>query len=123
MPARFRNRTEAGQVLATKLSRYAGMPGAIVLALPRGGVPVGYEVAVALGLPLDVLVVRKLGVPGHEELAMGAIAGSFTVVNGEVVDALKIPAIAPMASSSWPGTPSFRTTSTSSGRPRATATS
>jgi putative phosphoribosyl transferase len=91
MPARFRNRTEAGQVLATRLSRYAGMPGAIVLALPRGGVPVGYEVAVALGLPLDVLVVRKLGVPGHEELAMGAIAGGATVLNDEVVDALGIP--------------------------------
>jgi predicted phosphoribosyltransferase len=91
VPARFRDRTEAGRVLATRLSHYAGMPGAIVLALPRGGVPVGYEVAVALGLPLDVLVVRKLGVPGHEELAMGAIAGGATVVNGEVVDALGIP--------------------------------
>jgi predicted phosphoribosyltransferase len=91
MSARFRNRAEAGQVLATRLSRYAGMPGAIVLALPRGGVPVGYEVAVALGLPLDVLVVRKLGVPGHEELAMGAIAGGATVLNDEVVEALGIP--------------------------------
>jgi len=70
----FRDRTEAGQRLAEKLTRFAGRPDVIVLALPRGGVPVAFEIAKALGLPLDVFVVRKLGLPGHEELAMGAIA-------------------------------------------------
>ena len=82
----FRDRTEAGRRLAEKLTTYANRVGVIVLALPRGGVPVGYEVAHALGLPLDVLIVRKLGMPGHEELAMGAIAsGDVRVLNDEVV--------------------------------------
>ena len=83
---RFRDRAHAGGVLATALARYAHRPDVIVLALPRGGVPVGYEVARALGVPLDVFVVRKLGVPGHEELAMGAIAsGSVRLLNEDVV--------------------------------------
>jgi hypothetical protein len=71
----FRDRGEAGRVLAEELRAYAGRDDVIVLALPRGGVPVGFEVARALHAPLDVFVVRKLGVPGHEELAMGAIGG------------------------------------------------
>lgn len=74
MPTRFRNRREAGRTLAGELDAYAGRRDVIVLALPRGGVPVGYEVAMALGVPLDVFVVRKIGVPQHEELAMGALA-------------------------------------------------
>jgi predicted phosphoribosyltransferase len=87
----FRDRVEAGDVLATRLGHYAGRPGVLVLALPRGGVPVGARVAGALGAPLDVFVVRKLGVPGHEELAMGAIAsGGVQVRNEEVVDKLRI---------------------------------
>src|SRR5512135_1526004 len=92
MPTAFRDRTEAGQLLAEKLSAYAGRPDVLVLALPRGGVPVAYEVARALGVPLDVFLVRKLGVPGHEELAMGAIAsGGVCVLNDDVVQALNIP--------------------------------
>ena len=92
MKRRFRNRTEAGQFLATKLAAYAGRPEVLVLALPRGGVPVGFEVARALDAPLDVFLVRKLGVPGHEELAMGAIAsGGVRVLNQEVVEMLHIP--------------------------------
>lgn len=88
----FQNRIEAGQLLARRLSRYANRPDVLVLALPRGGVPVGYAVARALNLPLDVFVVRKLGVPGHEELAMGAIAsGGTRVLNKEVVVGLGIP--------------------------------
>jgi putative phosphoribosyl transferase len=91
-PIPFRDRAEAGRRLARKLAAYAGKPDVIVLALPRGGVPVGYEVARALGASLDVFVVRKLGVPGHEELAMGAIAsGNVRVLNDEVVRALRIP--------------------------------
>jgi predicted phosphoribosyltransferase len=91
-PIPFRDRAEAGRRLARKLAAYAGKPDVIVLALPRGGVPVGYEVARALGAPLDVFVVRKLGVPGHEELAMGAIAsGNVRVLNDDVVRALRIP--------------------------------
>ena len=87
----FRDRSEAGRVLATLLEEYRGRADAIVLALPRGGVPVGYEVARELGIPLDVLIVRKLGVPGHEELAMGAIAsGGVRVVNDDVVRHLGI---------------------------------
>ena len=74
MMMRFRDRMEAGQMLAERLAKYANRTDVLVLALPRGGVPVGYEVAQALNAPLDVFVVRKLGVPGHEELAMGAIA-------------------------------------------------
>ena len=72
--ARFRDREEAGQLLAKKLTNYAKDPNVLVLALPRGGVVVGFEVAEALNAPLEILVVRKLGVPGEEELAMGAIA-------------------------------------------------
>jgi putative phosphoribosyl transferase len=88
----FRNRTEAGQLLARKLRRYADRPNIIVLALPRGGVPVANEVAKSLHAPLDVFLVRKLGVPGQEELAMGAIAtGDVRVLNEDVVRALKIP--------------------------------
>ncbi len=88
----FHDRSEAGQFLAEKLQAYAGRPDVLVLALPRGGVPVGYEVAHALHAPLDVYLVRKLGVPGHEELAMGAIAsGGVRVLNWDVVGALGIP--------------------------------
>ena len=88
---RFRDRAEAGRLLAEQLRRYAGRDDVIVLALPRGGVPVGYEVAKALGAPLEVFVVRKLGVPGHQELAMGAIAtGGVLVLNEELVRALGI---------------------------------
>jgi predicted phosphoribosyltransferase len=89
---RFRNRRDAGRVLAGKLSHHRDQPGILVLALPRGGVPVAYEVARALHAPLDVFLVRKLGVPGHEELAMGALAtGHVRVLNQEVVDGLHIP--------------------------------
>jgi predicted phosphoribosyltransferase len=89
---RFRDRFEAGRRLATALEHYAGRPNLLVLALPRGGVPVGYEVASALPAPLDVMLVRKLGVPGHEELAMGAIAsGGVRVISDDVVAALGIP--------------------------------
>src|SRR5436305_9157724 len=89
----FQDRRDAGRQLAAVLSEYAGRTDVIVLALPRGGVPVGYEVAKALGAPLDVFLVRKVGVPGHEELAMGAIAsGGVRVVNDEVVRELGIPA-------------------------------
>jgi putative phosphoribosyl transferase len=80
---RFRDRAEAGQLLAERLRRYAGRDDVVVLALPRGGVPVAYEVAKALGAPLHVFVVRKLGVPGHEELAMGAIASGGLLVLDE----------------------------------------
>jgi predicted phosphoribosyltransferase len=86
MPLPFRHRAEAGRRLAEKLDRYAGRPDVLVLALPRGGVPVAYEVAMALNAPLDVYLVRKLGVPGHEELAMGAIAtGGVRVLVPEVM--------------------------------------
>jgi putative phosphoribosyl transferase len=89
---RFRDRFEAGRLLASRLLKYAGRPDVLVLALPRGGVPVAYEVARALHAPLDVFLVRKLGVPGHEELAMGAIAsGGVRVLNEEVVRVLQIP--------------------------------
>jgi predicted phosphoribosyltransferase len=89
---RFRNRNEAGRFLAEQLSAYANRPDTLVLALPRGGVPVAYEVAKALGAPLDVFQVRKLGLPGHEEFAMGAIAtGGVRVRNPEVVEYLRIP--------------------------------
>jgi predicted phosphoribosyltransferase len=87
----FADRREAGRLLATRLRDYRG-PDTIVLALPRGGIPVGYEVARAVGVPLDVFVVRKLGVPGHEELAMGAIAsGDVVVLNPELIDQLGLP--------------------------------
>jgi putative phosphoribosyl transferase len=82
----FRDRSQAGQLLATRLSKYANRKDVLVLALPRGGVPVGFEVAKALNAPLDIIVVRKLGVPGHEELAMGAIApGGLRVLDPGVV--------------------------------------
>lgn len=88
----FRDRAEAGDLLAARLSGLADRDDVIVLALPRGGVPVGYEVANALRVAFDVFVVRKLGVPGHEELAMGAIAsGGVRLVNHDVVDPLGIP--------------------------------
>jgi predicted phosphoribosyltransferase len=88
----FQDRADAGRQLAAKLSRYAGRSDVLVLALPRGGVPVAYEVAQALHAPLDVFLVRKLGLPGHEELAMGAIAtGGVRVLNDEVVRALRVP--------------------------------
>ena len=88
----FADRTAAGQQLAERLTRYGGRSDVLVLALPRGGVPVGFEVAQALHAPLDVFLVRKLGVPGHRELAMGAIATSgIRVINLEVVEALDIP--------------------------------
>ena len=92
MSARFQNREEAGRILAAKLMVYANRPETIVLALPRGGVPIGYEISRALNLPLDVMIVRKLGVPGHEELAMGAIAsGGVRVLNRSVIESLRIP--------------------------------
>src|SRR5215470_7696484 len=91
-PRLFRNRREAGLLLATKLTPYANRPDVVVLALPRGGVPVAYEVARALDAPLDVFVVRKLGVPGHEELAMGALATGGVRVLNDVVPRLGIPA-------------------------------
>lgn len=88
----FRNRLDAGELLANRLAAYAGRPEVIVLALPRGGVPVGYAVAKAMRAPLDVMVVRKLGVPGHAEFAMGAIAsGGEYVLNRELVQSLGVP--------------------------------
>jgi putative phosphoribosyl transferase len=87
----FQNRREAGVRLAQKLAAYAGNSGVLVLGLPRGGVPVAFEVAQALAAPLDVFVVRKLGVPGHRELAMGAIAsGGVRVLNQDVLGVLNI---------------------------------
>src|SRR5687767_6565590 len=88
----FRDRRDAGRQLAERLLAYAKRPDVLVLALPRGGVPVAYEVAEALDVPLDIFLVRKLGVPGHEEFAMGAIAsGGVRVLNEEVVRSLRIP--------------------------------
>lgn len=89
---RFTNRIEAGRLLAKKLQTYADRQDVIVLALPRGGVPVAYEVARALNATLDTFLVRKLGVPGHEELAMGAIAsGGVRELNEQVLFYLNIP--------------------------------
>jgi putative phosphoribosyl transferase len=89
METTFPNRAEAGRLLAEKLEKYAGRDDVIVLGLPRGGVPVAYEVSQRLGVPLDVFIVRKLGVPGFEELALGAIAsGGVRVLNNNVVAAL-----------------------------------
>jgi predicted phosphoribosyltransferase len=89
----FRDRVEAGALLADSLAGYRDRDDVVVLALPRGGVPVAAEIARALHVPFDVFVVRKLGVPGHEELAMGAIAsGGVRLVNDEVVEPLGIPA-------------------------------
>ena len=90
---RFRDRAAAGQQLAQALDEYTGRHDVVILALPRGGVPVGYEIARRLRVPLDVLLVRKLGVPWHPELAMGAVAsGGVQVLNDEVVRAYSIPA-------------------------------
>jgi putative phosphoribosyl transferase len=87
----FRDRRDAGRALARRLSFYAGRADVTVLALPRGGVPVASEIARALDLPLDVFLVRKLGVPGHEELAMGAIAsGGARIVDSEVMRAYRV---------------------------------
>jgi putative phosphoribosyl transferase len=92
MRTTFRDRTEAGQLLARELRHYVTRNDLLVLGLPRGGVPVAYEVATALHAPLDVFVVRKLGVPGHRELAMGAIAtGGVRVLNAEVLRYLDLP--------------------------------
>lgn len=89
---RFRDRTDAGRRLAQRLLAYANLPDVLVLGLPRGGVPVAFEVAQALNAPLDAFLVRKLGVPGHEELAMGAVAmGGIRVLNRDVVGELGIP--------------------------------
>src|SRR5881275_2739710 len=89
MEGAFPNRAEAGRLLGLKLSKYAGRDDVIVLGLPRGGVPVAYEVAQALRVPLDVFIVRKLGVPGFEELAVGAIAsGGVRVLNEDVMRAI-----------------------------------
>jgi predicted phosphoribosyltransferase len=91
MATTFRDRSHAGQLLAGFLREYAGDRDALVLALPRGGVPVAYEVSQFLGIALDIFVVRKLGVPGHEELAMGAIAsGGMRVLNEDVIHHLGI---------------------------------
>lgn len=88
----FHDRYVAGQVLANRLAHYRHRPDVLVLALPRGGVPVAFEVARALDAPLDVFLVRKLGVPGHEELAMGAVAsGGVRALNRDVVEPLGIP--------------------------------
>ncbi len=91
MLQRFRNRTMAGKLLAAKLTEYANRPDVLVLGLPRGGVPVAFEVAEALDAPLDICLVRKLGLPGHKELAMGALAmGGVRVINENIVDSLRI---------------------------------
>lgn len=92
MGTRFRNRTEAGRRVAQRLAPYAGRPDVLVLGLPRGGVPVAFEIARALDAPLDVFVVCKLVVPGYEELAMGAIAsGAIRVLNDDLVRSLNVP--------------------------------
>ena len=113
MPERFRNRNEAGRLLAEKLTAYANRSDVLVLALPRGGVPVAYEVARRLGASLDVFLVRKLGVPGYEEPAMGAIAtGGVRVLNDQIVNGLGIPsyvidAVRHRSSRSWRGANAF----------------
>jgi predicted phosphoribosyltransferase len=90
--AQFKDRRDAGRILAQDLSAYAGRSDVIVVALPRGGVPVAYEVALALSTPLDIFLVRKLGLPGHEELAVGAIAsGGIRVLNEDIIHALYVP--------------------------------
>jgi predicted phosphoribosyltransferase len=97
---RYRDRREAGRALAEQLRAYTGLKDGLVLALPRGGVPVGYEVARALRLPLDVFVVRKLGAPGQEELAIGAVAsGGIRVLNERIITRLGLDenAIEPIA--------------------------
>jgi putative phosphoribosyl transferase len=88
----YHDRIDAGKHLAAHLTHYAGRDDVLVLALPRGGVPVAFEVARALNAPLDIFLVRKLGVPGHEELAMGAIAtGGVRVLNDDVLEYLRVP--------------------------------
>ena len=88
---RFANRAEAGRMLAEALSAYIGRRGILILALPRGGVPVAYEVAKALSAPMDLWLVRKLGVPGQEELALGALAGkNIRVLNDDIISLLNI---------------------------------
>jgi putative phosphoribosyl transferase len=88
---RFHNRTEAGKLLASQLTQYANLPDVLVLGIPHGGVIVAFEVATALNAPLDICLVRKLGVPGHPELAMGAVAaGGFEVLNEELIDWMRI---------------------------------
>jgi putative phosphoribosyl transferase len=88
----IRDRVEAGQILAAKLKHYAKRQDVVILALPRGGVPVAYQVAKTFDLPLDIFLVRKLGVPGQEELAMGAIAsGNVRVLNTDIIETLEIP--------------------------------
>lgn len=90
--AQFSDRADAGRRLAGHLRPYAGRPDVVVLALPRGGVPVAFEVAAELGAPLDVFLVRKLGLPGQEELAMGAVAtGRVRVLNDQVIEAARVP--------------------------------
>jgi predicted phosphoribosyltransferase len=92
MKTQFRDREEAGEFLADKLAGYGNEPDVMILGLPRGGVPVAAEVSRRLGAPLDVFIVRKLGLPGHPELAMGAIAsGGVRVFNGDVINSLRIP--------------------------------
>ena len=93
MTRRYRDRRDAGRELGRRLSVYAGRSDVLVLALPRGGVPVGFEVARTLRVPLDIVTVRKLGVPGFEELAFGAVAsGGFRVINQDIVQRHRIPA-------------------------------
>ena len=90
--APFKDRRDAGRKLAQRLSRYAEQPKILILALPRGGVPVAYEVARALGARLDIFIVRKLGLPGHEELAMGAVAsGGVRILNRDIIRMFSIP--------------------------------
>jgi predicted phosphoribosyltransferase len=90
---RFRDRAEAGRLLAERLREYAGRDDVVILGLPRGGVPVAFEIAAALDAPLDVFLVRKLGVPGHEEYALGAIAsGGVRVLNTALIERLGLPA-------------------------------
>jgi putative phosphoribosyl transferase len=92
MMERFTDRRDAGRILAQKLSAYAKQTDVIVLALPRGGVPVAYEVAIALHAPLDIFLVRKLGLPGRDELAIGAIAsGGIRVLNDDIIRVLSVP--------------------------------
>jgi putative phosphoribosyl transferase len=91
MPAMFKDRADAGRLLAASLKKYASQPDLLVLGLPRGGVPVAFEVARSLKAPLDIFLIRKLGVPGYEELAMGAIAGGgVRILNDMVVNGLNI---------------------------------
>src|SRR3712207_6585916 len=93
MSIRLRDRTHAGELLARELEGYAQQPDVLVLALPRGGVPVGAVIARELNVPLDVFVVRKLGLPGYPELAMGAIAsGGVRALNADVLHGLHVPA-------------------------------